>query len=176
MSYGGVVITDYLRHYGQGNVAGAHFVSALTRLGRPEYFADLGPEFLQVLPGLLSPEPEAGQHALETFVTLLTRQPLPPAMRTQVAGYNALVPHHVRLGVSQRVEDASEVLRGLSIPVLATHGQEDRVVVPATSQQITSLVPGAQLSLYAGVGHSPFWEDSRRFNEELSRFVARCRT
>lgn len=86
-----------------------------------------------------------------------------------------MVPHSVRLDVSQRVECADDVLRGLSIPVLATHGQEDRIVRPATSQHITSLVPNAELSLYPGVGHSPFWEDSRRFNEELARFVARCR-
>ncbi|HEX8704017.1 MAG TPA: alpha/beta hydrolase [Myxococcaceae bacterium] len=174
-SYGGMVITDYLRHYGQGNVAGAHFVGALTRLGRPEYYADFAPEFLQLMPGLLSPEADTGLRTLETFVTLLTQQPLPPELRTEVMGYNALVPHPVRLGVSQRVEDTAEVLRGLTIPVLATHGQEDRVVLPATSQHIAALVPHAELSLYPGVGHSPFWEDSRRFNEELSRFVARCR-
>jgi len=174
-SYGGVVITDYLRHYGQKNVAGAHFVGALTRLGKPEFYADFGPEFLPILPELLSPDAATGLRAVDRFVTLLTQQPLPLAMRDEVVGYNAAVPHPVRLGVSQRGEDASDVLRGLSIPVLATHGEADRVVVPATSQHIASLVPHAELSLYAGVGHSPFWEDSRRFNAELSRFVARCR-
>jgi non-heme chloroperoxidase len=30
------------------------------------------------------------------------------------------------------------------------------------------------VSLYPGVGHSPFWEDARRFNRELAAFAARC--
>ena len=32
-------------------------------------------------------------------------------------------------------------------------------------------VKGAKLSLYDGVGHSPFWEDAPRFNRELAEFV-----
>ncbi len=174
-SYGGVVITDYLRHHGQENVAGAHFVGALSRVGRPEYFADFGPEFLKLLPGLLSPEAAAGQSALQDFVSMLAEQPLPPSLRAEVLGYNAAVPYPVRLGVGQRVQDADDVLRALRIPVLATHGLADRVVLPETSRHIASLAPGSELSLYPGVGHSPFREDTQRFNEELARFVARCR-
>jgi pimeloyl-ACP methyl ester carboxylesterase len=174
-SYGGAVITDYLRHYGQQQVAGAHFVGALTRLGKPEFYADFGPEFLRILPGLLSPDGPASQSMLEAFVTLLTEQPLPQAPRSTVLGYNAAVPHPVRLGVSQRVLDSDEVLRALTIPVLATHGLADRVVLPETSRRIASLAPNAELSLYPNVGHSPFLEDTGRFNEELARFVARCR-
>jgi pimeloyl-ACP methyl ester carboxylesterase len=49
------------------------------------------------------------------------------------------------------------------------------MVLPASSRHIASLVPGAQVSLYySGVGHSPFWEDARRFNRELAAFAARC--
>jgi non-heme chloroperoxidase len=34
-----------------------------------------------------------------------------------------------------------------------------------------SIVPGAKLSVYEGIGHAPFWEDTPRFNRELAEFV-----
>jgi pimeloyl-ACP methyl ester carboxylesterase len=81
----------------------------------------------------------------------------------------------MRLGVSQRVEDGEDMLGALKIPVLVTHGLEDRLVQPEASRHITSLVKHAELSLYPEVAHSTFWENTPRFNEELARFVARCR-
>jgi non-heme chloroperoxidase len=174
-SFGGVVVADYLRHYGQQNVAGVHFVSALTRVGKPEFFADFGPDFLQIIPGLLSPEPEQTQRAQEAFVALLFRQPLAPAARAEVLGYNQQVPLHVRGGVGQRVEDGDEVLRALKVPVLVTHGLADRLVLPETSRHIASLVKHAELSWYPEAAHSPFWEDAPRFDQELARFAQRCR-
>jgi non-heme chloroperoxidase len=174
-SYGGVAVIDYLRHFSQANVAGVHFVGALSRLGKPEAFADLGPDFLQLIPGLLSPEPDEGQSALESFASLLFHAPQAPAIQNEVRAYNQQVPHQVRLGVSQRVEDGEDVLAALKLPVLVAHGLEDRVVLPESSRHIASLVKHAELSRYPDVGHSPFWEDTARFNQELARFVARCR-
>jgi pimeloyl-ACP methyl ester carboxylesterase len=173
-SYGGVVLTDYLRHYGQENVAGVQFVGALTRLGKPEFFADFGGEFLQLLPTLLSPDADQGRNALEAFADMLTQQPLAPQQRAAVLRYSSVVPLHVRLAIGQRLVDGADVLSALTVPVLATHGAVDRVVLPETSRRIASLAPNAELSLFPDVGHSPFAEDARRFNEELARFVARC--
>ena len=174
-SYGGVVLTDYLRHYGQENVAGVHFVGALSRVGKPEFFADFGQEFLPLLPALLSPEAAQSQPAMEAFVSLLFHTPESLAVRDEVLGYSLQVPHAVRLGIGQRVEDGADVLAALKIPVLVTHGQEDRLVLPESGRRIASQVKHAELSLYPGVGHSPFWEEAPRFNEELARFRARCR-
>jgi non-heme chloroperoxidase len=33
------------------------------------------------------------------------------------------------------------------------------------------MIPGAKLSVYQGIGHSPFFEDAPRFNAELAAFV-----
>lgn len=174
-SYGGVVVTDYLRHYGQEHVSGVHFVGALTRVGRPEFFSDFGPEFLQCIPSLLSPDEAQEQRALETFVGLLFGSPPPPPERDAVLAYNRQVPLHVRVGVGQRVEDGDVVLGSLKVPVLVSHGLADRLVLPETSRHIGSRVKHAELSLYPEVAHSPFWEDAPRFNLELARFAARCR-
>jgi len=32
-------------------------------------------------------------------------------------------------------------------------------------------IPGAKLSIYEAIGHSPFYEDAPRFNGELAAFV-----
>lgn len=175
-SYGGVVVIDYLRHYGQENVAGVHFVGALSRVGKPEFFvADFAPDFLQIIPGLLSPEVAESHSAIAAFTSMLFHTAQAPAVQDEVRGYNQQVPHPARLGVGQRVEDGGDVLSALKLPVLVTHGLEDRVVLPESSRHIASLVKHAQLSRYPDVGHSPFWEDTARFNQELARFVERCR-
>jgi len=174
-SYGGVVVTDYLRHYGQQGVAGVNFVGALSRVGKPEFFSDFGQEFLPLLPAMLSPEAAQSRPATEAFVSLLFHAPPAQAVRDEVLGYNLQVPHAARLGIGQRVEDGSDVLDSLQIPVLVTHGQEDRLILPSAGKHIASCVQHAEQSWYPEVGHSPFWEDAPRFNEELARFRARCR-
>jgi non-heme chloroperoxidase len=173
-SYGAMVIADYLRHYGQAHLAGIHFVSALVKSGSEEAFALFAPEMLSLIPGLFASEDAACQASLESFTSLLFHQPVAPEIRTQVLAYNQRVPSYVREGLGSRSVDNDDVLRRLTLPVLVSHGLEDRVLLPDSSHHIASLVPDAQVSFYAGVGHSPFWEDSRRFNRELVAFAARC--
>ncbi len=173
-SYGGMVVADYLRHFGQEHVAGVHFVSAMVKSGSEEAFGLLSPELLALIPGLFAEEGAQSRATLETFVSLLHHQPVSQETRKRVLAYTELVPAHVREALGSRSEDYDDVLHRLTVPVLVTHGLEDRVVLTASSRHILSLVPGAQVSLYPGVGHSPFWEDSRRFNRELAAFAARC--
>ena len=40
-----------------------------------------------------------------------------------------------------------------------------------TRRRSAAQIPGARLSLYDGVGHSPFFEDPTRFNRELAALV-----
>jgi pimeloyl-ACP methyl ester carboxylesterase len=173
-SYGGMVVSDYLRHYGQEDISGVNFVSAMVKSGSEEAFALLAPELLGLIPGLFAQDEDTRRPTLETFVSLLHHQPVPPETRGVVLAYNGHVPAHVREALGSRVVDNDDVLHRLTVPVLVSHGLEDRVVRPESGQHIASVVPGAQVSLYPGIGHSPFWEDSRRFNRELAAFAARC--
>ena len=173
-SYGGIVISDYLRHYGQAHIAGIHFVSAITNSGSEEAFSLLAPEMLSLIPGLFSQDELVCQPHLERFVSLLHHVPVPAVTRELVLDYTRRVPSHVREALGSRSVDNDDVLHRLTLPVLISHGLEDRVVLPEASRHIASVVPDAQMSLYPGIGHSPFWEDSRRFNRELAAFAARC--
>jgi non-heme chloroperoxidase len=59
----------------------------------------------------------------------------------------------------------------LTLLVLVTHGAEDRNAKLGAVQYTAATIPGAKLSIYEGIGHSPFYEDALRFNSELTAFV-----
>jgi len=77
----------------------------------------------------------------------------------------------VRAGLSGRPLDATEMMSKLKLPVLVTHGAEDRNARLGAGQYTASVIPGAKLSVFEGIGHSPFYEDAARFNSELAPFV-----
>jgi pimeloyl-ACP methyl ester carboxylesterase len=60
--------------------------------------------------------------------------------------------------------------------VLVSHGAEDENAKLATARYTASVIPGAKLSVYDGIGHSPFYEDAPRFNSELAAFVRTANT
>jgi pimeloyl-ACP methyl ester carboxylesterase len=77
----------------------------------------------------------------------------------------------VRAGLGGRPLDATGVMSKLKLPVLVTHGAQDRNSKVGNAQYTASVIPGAKLSIYEGIGHSPFYEDAARFNAELAAFV-----
>jgi non-heme chloroperoxidase len=90
--------------------------------------------------------------------------------------FNMMAPRHVRLALTGRPMDVEAKLRALSLPVLVTHGDRDKLVLPSMARYTAETVPGARLSIYENIGHAPFWEDAPRFNREpaeLARSAAR---
>jgi non-heme chloroperoxidase len=85
--------------------------------------------------------------------------------------FNMMVPPKVRAGLSGRPFDATEIMSKLKLPVLVTHGAEDRNAKLAAAKSTASVIPGARLSIYEGTGHAPFYEDATCFNTELAAFV-----
>ena len=55
--------------------------------------------------------------------------------------------------------------------MLVTHGAEDQNANLISAEYTAKMIPGAKLSVYQGIGHSPFFEDPARFNAELAAFV-----
>src|SRR5690242_11370106 len=53
-SYGPLVILDYIRHHGEGDIGGIDFVGAITKLGSEAAMSVLSPEFLAFVPGLFA--------------------------------------------------------------------------------------------------------------------------
>jgi pimeloyl-ACP methyl ester carboxylesterase len=172
-SYGGVVMCDYLRQYGDDHIGGINLVSAITKLGTEEALAVIGPDFLALAPGLFSTDAEESVEALGAMVRMVPH--VAPAAEDFYAmlGYNASVPPHVREALFSRSLDHDDLLPTLRAPVLVTHGQEDAIVNIAAAEAHVAAIPNARLSVYPEVGHAPFWENPERFNAELRALAGR---
>jgi non-heme chloroperoxidase len=165
-SYGGRVISDYVRFHGIGALAGINFVAAVTKSGN-EF---LGPDIKNIA-GTLSDDLATNIAATRAFLrACFEKQPSANEFETMLA-FNMVIPAKVRGGIMSRTPNPGDMLPQLELPVLVTHGTHDRLIQPAFGSFTTSAVPNAKLSLYDGIGHSPFWEDAPRFNGELAAFV-----
>jgi non-heme chloroperoxidase len=165
-SYAGRVISDYLATHGSGQLAGINFVDAPIKAD-PALIGDN----LKNLPLMASEDLVTNISATRTFLHgCFSKQPTADDYEAMLA-FNMMVLPKVRAGLAGRPLDASEVMSKLKLPVLVTHGAEDRNAKLGAGQYTASIIPGAKLSIYEGIGHSPFYEDAPRFNTELAAFV-----
>jgi non-heme chloroperoxidase len=165
-SYAGRVISDYLSTHGAGQIAGINFVDASIKAD-PAFAGDN----LKNLPLMASEDLVTNITATRSFLHgCFSKQPSADDYETMLA-FNMMVLPKVRAGLAGRPLDATEMMSKLKLPVLVTHGAEDRNAKLATAQYTASVIPGAKLSVYDGIGHSPFYEDAPRFNAELAAFV-----
>jgi non-heme chloroperoxidase len=165
-SYAGRVISDYVATHGAGQLAGINFVDAPIKAD-PALIGDN----LKNLPLMASEDLVTNISATRTFLHgCFSKQPDANDYETMLA-FNMMVLPKVRAGLSGRPLDATEMMSKLKLPVLVTHGAEDRNAKLGAGQYTASVIPGARLSVYDGVGHSPFYEDAPRFNSELAAFV-----
>jgi non-heme chloroperoxidase len=166
-SYGGRVITSYLRIYGDGDLAGINFVGANTKSTDSSLY---GPG-TKLIPGTLSEDVEQSIEGSRTFLrACFEKQPSADDFAFMLA-YNMLVPPKVRAALTDRDPNPGEALASITCPVLVSHGAKDPLMLPAMGEFTASQIKGAGLSLYEGVGHAPFYEDAPRFNRELAEFV-----
>lgn len=169
-SYAGRVMSDYLLTHGTGAVAGLNYVDAVTNAplnaqapANPFAGKMVAPDLATQIAG-----------TREFLRACFSKQPTQDEFEAMVA-FNAMMPAALRRNMLGRPTPYEDMLKGLRLPVLVTHGREDKAVVPAMGEYTARTVPGATLSLYEGIGHCPFWEEPARFNAELLAFVRRAR-
>jgi pimeloyl-ACP methyl ester carboxylesterase len=171
-SYGGVIIFDYVRTYGEDRIGGINIVAAISKLGTERALSVITPEFLALAPGFFSNDAMESVGALEALLRMVFYEVPAPADFYAMLGFNAIVPPHVREALFSRSLENDDLLAQIRKPVLITHGQDDAIVRPTAAEQHAAAIPHARLSLYPRVGHAPFWEDADRFNRELREWVA----
>ena len=165
-SYAGRVITDYVTTHGAENLAGINYVGSSIRVDP----ATVGDNIAN-LQLMASDDLVTNIEATRSFVHgCFSRQPSPDDFETMLA-FNMMVPVPVRSAMGGRPHDGTEMLSRLKIPVLVTHGSEDRNIKVSAAHYTASVIPGAKLSIYDGIGHGPFYEDAPRFNAELAAFL-----
>jgi pimeloyl-ACP methyl ester carboxylesterase len=165
-SYGGRIMADYLKVHGTAKLAGLNYVDA----GQKADPAFVGPN-LKNLALMASEDLAVNIAATRVFLHgCFSKQPTAEEYEIMLA-FNMMVPPKVRLGLANRPLDIDDILRNLKLPVLVTHGSEDKNSNLIAAEYTAKMIPGAKLSVYQGIGHSPFFEDAPRFNAELAAFV-----
>jgi len=166
-SYGGYVVADYLRAYGDAHIGGINLVNAALIL-RPPAFDHIGPGMLENARDMCAPDLFANITATRRFLRACTSRPLGDDEMAAALGWNMVVPAAVRRALLSRELDGSEILARASVPVLVTHGRDDVIVLPSMAELTLTACPAATASWYDGVGHMPFWEEPDRFDRELA--------
>jgi pimeloyl-ACP methyl ester carboxylesterase len=171
-SYGGFVVTDYVRAYGEQGIAGIDLVGAAVML-KPPRFDHIGPGLLENAPDACGHDLAASIAAIRRFLDACSARPMSPQAWSTALGWNMVVAPEVRGALISREIDADDVLSSLTVPVLVTHGRADAIVLPSMAEHVLDVCPTAEPSWYDGTGHFPFLEDPARFDRELDAFAAR---
>lgn len=82
-----------------------------------------------------------------------------------------------RLRALERSPESSatlEALASLDVPVLFIGGEHDEVMPPALMRVAASLIPGAQVVIVPGAGHSAYFEQPETFNHLVTEFFDAC--
>ena len=166
-SYAGRVIGDYLKIHGAGRLAGLNYVDAISKKDDRALSAQAWSRSTQWLPTTWRPTSPPRRLFLHCC---FEKQPTQDEFETML-GFNMMVPPKVRAAMLGRQLSMDDILKALKLPVLVTHGSADKIILLATGQYTAATIPNAKLSVYDGLGHSPFWEDTPRFNAELAAFV-----
>jgi non-heme chloroperoxidase len=173
-SYGGLVIADYLRKYGDAAIGGVNFVSAALVIGKDYIGPYTGETFVKYAAKGMSKDPVKALYGMIDFVHACAVKPVPQAAIERFIAFNMLVRPDIRRAVSARDADYRPVLAGLSKPALFSHGEADTVIMPQMTREAAEIAPQARISWYEGCGHMPFVEDQSRFDAELAAFARTC--
>jgi len=170
-SYGGFIICDYLRAYGQENISGIVFAGAATTLHAPTLSEFIGPGFINVVADATSEDLPTSLQAMRQFMHNCIAKPLALEDLETALCWQMVVRPDVRAALVTREINSDDVLRSLRVPLLVAHGRQEYVVLPTMANHILETCPTATASWYNDVGHAPFLEDPARFNRELAELV-----
>jgi len=169
-SYGGFVIGDYLRFYGDEAIGGVNLVAGAVGIG-PSWFGSLiGGDFVKYAPPAASEDQEVAMRSLQGLLHCCVAEALPSDEMELAMAWMMLTPPYVRGHLISREEDYRPEYAKLRKPLLVTYGAADTIVLPAMAEAIRQACPGCQMSEFAGTGHFPFLEDTGKFNRELAEF------
>jgi pimeloyl-ACP methyl ester carboxylesterase len=165
-SYAGRVVLDYIRHIRPNPIAGLVMVDASSKAD-----STVLAEGAMALRGAISTELAINIEGVEKLLDVFTVEPLAGEERALMLAFNMATPAAVRRALA-RPADYDDVLRGLTIPVLAIHGAKDAISLVAMSEHTVATVPNGTLKVYEDVGHMPFWEAQERFDADVAAFIA----
>jgi pimeloyl-ACP methyl ester carboxylesterase len=116
-----------------------------------------------------------GADVARSFVADTSSSDLPAAVVDELVDEVRKVPARVWREMFESLlqyDDTGE-LADLAAPTLLLWGDADAVVSREMQTVLLSRLPAAELKVYAGLGHTPRWEDPERFSDDVAAFVLR---
>jgi non-heme chloroperoxidase len=171
-SMSGALLGDYLTQYGDSNVAGIVLVAAANKLGMPMFETQAGDVFVQPQAQGIYAESIYDQMVAFNFINrALTTNPVNSDAHDIILATSMLTPLAMRTTILMRDLNYLPLYQGLSIPILLVHAKDDRIVLPAASEELLAVRPDAKYVLYDIGAHAPHWENAADFNQELAEFA-----
>lgn len=108
-----------------------------------------------------------------SFVADTSSAAIRPEVVDRLAGELLKVPAHVWQESFTALSDYDDLgeLGRITAPAMLIWGDGDGLVGRHMQEQLAELIPNADLLVYAGVGHTPRWEDGARFASDVAAFV-----
>jgi non-heme chloroperoxidase len=171
-SMSGALIGDYLAQHGTDRVGGLVFVAGVNRLGPAMFETQAGPLFA-------APEAQglfgAGLADLVPawrFVNRgMTTGEASDDLSALMLASGMLLPLAARTAILPRAADYLPLLAHTSLPILAVHAADDRIVLPRAMDMLLEARPDTETHLWPTGSHAPQWENAHDFNGRLHRFV-----
>ncbi len=171
-SMGAMVIFEYLKLFGQGDVAGIVIIDQ-----PPSDFVWQGYEFgvftlewlIRSVEGL-----QTDQRALvRNFVDLMLHEPVKPVVDWMVEEIVKVPPAiAVSILMTQTFRDYRDFFSSIHVPTMVVFGRDDKLTSPRAGEYIASQVPAAKLQIFEQSSHCPFYEEPELFNRVLHEFVS----
>jgi len=170
-SYGGCVICDYLKRYGDSKIAGINFVSAAVALGRNVPASLTGEAFGRFARAASADDLPSNISAMRGFLRACYGAQV-AAEDFEIALASSMVVHpKIRGFLLRREENFESPLNAITVPVLVSHNRADPIVPRAMAEYLLHHCRTASASWYDGSSHAPFLEAPQRFNGELTSFT-----
>jgi len=171
-SYGGYVISDYLREFGSEKIRGIVLVGGATKKGGVDARPFSGRPAAPLWKDLFDDDEAVWRPGLATFAEITTVKPIDADWRARILARNGQTPSFVRRALMDRTLDNDDVLAATTVPALIIHGADDGVVTPLAAEHHARLLPHSRLVIYEETGHMPFAEQPDRFDADLDAFVS----
>ncbi len=170
-SYGGIIVGDYLAKYGDCGIAGVVTIGAFFRNGPGAAEQIFGPTVAAVGRSTFSLDFATQIDGIRRFIDGAMVAPLSPDQLAEAVALNMMTPPQVRAALLTRVVDHGPAYAATTKPLLVIHGAEDQIVHVRVSEAFRDICADAEVIVYDGIGHVPFFEAAGHFNADLAHFV-----
>ena len=183
-SFGGLVAMHYLRCEGAGGLRGLVLVAtAAGRLVTPPTAAPTAgaQRAAAAARAMVDPDLRRNLQGARDFAVLMTATPPDPAWYDETVAALLRLPAYVRRGLTgdlvgrdgKPISSNADLADAIKLPLMVVTGGRDALSDGAAlAEAYRSRYPAARVQVYADSGHSPFAEESQRFDTDLAAFIS----